>query len=179
MVRWLVPLKVMSDVSLFCQSLSPREPLLLPYTDHGLLREKYCHVNVRDLVEASGGRHQHRWLVFRWKEDGNILQSQYHSVWVTPEGTMLNVTPHSSEHDQVLFLPDDLRTIEWHKTGMLLWSNVFYNVRTDRRWYDGEDGQVESEYHPRIRCLLLPDGRCLMVTRKVREDFRLARLANG
>ncbi len=88
----------------FCRGIRPdQQPALVPVqTIAGALWGE-CFSNVARMVEQSGGSPLRGWAV--WKKPGLFIEAESHAVWVSPDGTRIDVSPHVGR-TQVLFLPD-------------------------------------------------------------------------
>ena len=64
-----------------------------------------CFFNVAQMVQKNGGQQVNGWIIWQW---ANILvEAEAHSVWKSPEGKLVDITPHDGEESQILFLRDD------------------------------------------------------------------------
>jgi hypothetical protein len=62
-----------------------------------------CYANVeREILRRGGGR-RYGWLI--WQHTDAMIEGEFHCMWITPDGTLLDVTPHDGEPN-VLFVPD-------------------------------------------------------------------------
>lgn len=66
-----------------------------------------CYNNVQRKVDACSGRSQHGWNIRVWPNV--LLDAQFHAVYVTPEGGLVDLTPNQEESKKILFLPDSVR----------------------------------------------------------------------
>lgn len=92
-----------------------------------------CHNNVIAQVALRGGEHVYGWIV--WVAN-KIFDFEFHSVWRSPEGKLIDITPRRDGEKQILFLPDSARTND----GRLTWSNRVY-IRDAKAWRFSADGQ--------------------------------------
>jgi len=74
-----------------------------------------CFHNVREWVTAQGGSVQHGWLV--WETLGQLIEGEFHAVWVAPDGALEDITPQRDGETRVLFIPDPDRVYENRPVG--------------------------------------------------------------
>ncbi|MHC2584173.1 hypothetical protein [Bradyrhizobium diazoefficiens] len=89
-------------------------PEYVPYADHGY-KERFCHVSAKHHALAKGGKRVHGWAIWRWPDPNPdsgeaIIIAEHHSVWETPEGSLVDLTPPPCAA-HVLFVRDDSATI--------------------------------------------------------------------
>jgi len=66
----------------------------------------------------NGGQQVNGWAIWQW---ANVLvEAEAHSVWRSPEGELIDITPHVNGESQVLFL---------HDAGMVYSGQSIGNVR--------------------------------------------------
>lgn len=68
-----------------------------------------CHITVRHRVETVGGSRVHGWAF--WQFD-DAIYAEFHSVWQSPNGDLIDLTPPRDGGSQVLFLRDPTLSIE-------------------------------------------------------------------
>lgn len=101
----------------FCSCLcGTAEPCYVPVQvkPHSRLRSSYS--NVEQQVEQCGGERQDGWAIRQGKL---LLEAEYHSIWISPFGEWVDVTPHEDRAERILFLPDNEtgRKIGWPVKG--------------------------------------------------------------
>jgi SEC-C motif len=67
-----------------------------------------CFNNVESLVAAQGGARAIGWAVWEWPN--TYLEAEFHAVWKTEDGRLLDVTPKEGGETQILFVPDSRRS---------------------------------------------------------------------
>lgn len=87
----------------------------IPYEDHGYA-ERFCHVSAKHHAITNGGKRIHGWALWRWPVleaplGTTIVLAEHHSVWETPEGRRIDLTPPASGGACVLSVRDDSATI--------------------------------------------------------------------
>lgn len=105
-VRPNTPARPLSDaVLLHCKRLSTATSVLMPFrfTDERY-RAAYCHLNVMHAVRTGGGERVFGWLV--WELPGRLVDAEFHVVWRTPGGELVDLTPRADGEPEVLFVPD-------------------------------------------------------------------------
>ena len=63
-----------------------------------------CFLNVEGYVQKHGGASTLGWAI--WQRANVLIEAEAHAVWKSPTGELIDVTPHSYDEKQILFLPD-------------------------------------------------------------------------
>lgn len=88
-----------------CESIVNNEPPIfidVDVKDYSI--ENECFMNVETTILKFGGKQVNGWAIWQW---ANILiEAEAHSVWLSPDGRMLDITPHNYSEKRILFLPD-------------------------------------------------------------------------
>lgn len=66
-----------------------------------------CFPNVEAKVVRSGGRMLCGWQLWEWPHV--LVEAEFHAVWVSPEGEMVDITPKPQGEARILFVPDQRR----------------------------------------------------------------------
>jgi hypothetical protein len=69
-----------------------------------------CFASVALQVEKAGGRVQHGWAIWEWPNV--LIEAEFHAVWASPTGHLIDVTPRNDSESRILFLADPERTFE-------------------------------------------------------------------
>src|SRR5437660_241975 len=100
------PREIREYVQEFCQEIAPQgEPIYLAVTpsDQDVLLD--CLVNVERRIAESGGDIQYGWRIWEWVN--TLIEAEFHAVWRSPDGNLIDVTPAPHDYKRVLFLPDN------------------------------------------------------------------------
>jgi hypothetical protein len=62
-----------------------------------------CFPNVTAKVEREGGAMLIGWSI--WESPGLFVEAEFHAVWRSPEGALIDITPKPARSDNILFLP--------------------------------------------------------------------------
>jgi hypothetical protein len=92
-----------AQVRQLCAQLSNTEPIFLPFTKLGRYRPAQCHANVFHRVRAYGGERVNGWMI---GENPYYAEAEFHCVWRSSQGQLLDITPRRSGAAMILFLPD-------------------------------------------------------------------------
>jgi len=84
-----------------------------------------CFPNVEAKVARSGGRMLCGWQLWEWPHV--MIDAEFHAVWLSPEGAMVDVTPKPQGDTRILFVPDPRRCY----TGRVV-DNVRLPLRDDQ-----------------------------------------------
>lgn len=74
-----------------------------------LARAGYCHANVTDAMLVGGGAAVTGWTV--WETPGVLLEGEFHVVWSSPAGELVDVTPKPDGEARILFVRDN--SVPW------------------------------------------------------------------
>lgn len=106
-------------------------PVYVDYQDvGGSYAPDFCHVSVKHAVQQRGGCRIHGWALWQFS---NVIVGDFHSVWETPSGTLVDVTPPKLGN-RVLFVPDPSLSIKSDPRGELLYHNRTNVPRAPRIW---------------------------------------------
>lgn len=99
------PKAVDAVLSEFCRSVvADAVPEFVPVRPEGFAEYGYCHLNVREKVARDGGSCSAGWLI--WLASDVFIEAEFHSVWRSPGGELIDVTPKPDGERRVLFVPD-------------------------------------------------------------------------
>lgn len=87
------------------QILKGVEPIFVPvkHDPYGLYG--YCSDGVHAKIKHDGGSIRFGWTLWEWP--GVLLTAEFHSVWISPDGDFIDITPKPARETRILFLPDD------------------------------------------------------------------------
>lgn len=69
-----------------------------------------CFLNVQAKVARDGGQMLCGWQLWEWPHV--LVEAEFHSVWVSPAGEMVDITPKPEGERRILFVPDARRRYE-------------------------------------------------------------------
>lgn len=80
----------------------------------GLKKESYslkneCVPNVDEKIHRDGGSKLLGWQV--WQTE-YLIEAEFHAVWLSPDGNLLDITPKPFPIPNILFIPDDSITYD-------------------------------------------------------------------
>lgn len=85
-----------------------------------------CFEAVEKQVLECGGEVVYGWQVWEWPLV--MVEAEFHAVWCSPEGELIDITPKGNSAIEILFLVDPERTYEGRQV-----SNVRHPLSADRR----------------------------------------------
>jgi hypothetical protein len=80
------------------------EPELLTIHPESYSKEANCFVNVNKKIELDGGSVCYGWAVL---QSSIICEAERHSVWVSPDDELVDITPRPHGITEILFIPDE------------------------------------------------------------------------
>ncbi|XQW85682.1 hypothetical protein ACOYR1_02800 [Thalassotalea piscium] len=69
-----------------------------------------CHLNIMVQCEKHGGQAIDGWIIGQ-DTSHNFLEARFHSVWLSPNGELVDFTPRIDLEKRIMFLPDPKRKI--------------------------------------------------------------------
>jgi hypothetical protein len=126
------------------------EPVFVPVqpAPHSALEE--CYRNVFTQVQERGGARQTGWCI--WEHPGLFVEGVFHAIWLSPEGNLVDITPHRDGEQRILFIPDPTRSYNGQPIDNIRLPLV-QNPRVERLMRMNEEMlELRKKY-------LLPDGR--------------------
>jgi hypothetical protein len=98
------PSEIDKFVSQFCKKLSPKEnPVFLDVQPPSWSRLNYCDKNVEKMKELNNGSIVLGYKI--WYVPSLYIEAERHAVWLSPEGTLTDMTFNKDGETKVLFLP--------------------------------------------------------------------------
>ena len=83
-------------------------PVRLPLVRLAHARPLDCFESVRRHRRANGGEALHGWQIWQW--DGLFIEAEFHAVWRSGDGRLVDITPKRAPVKESLFVPDAVRT---------------------------------------------------------------------
>ena len=88
-----------------CADLNPVDPpLWVNVVPESWAIENECFPNVQKKIEQDGGSCVNGWAIWQWAN--MLITAEAHSIWQSPEGTLVDITPHNHGEKTILFVPD-------------------------------------------------------------------------
>lgn len=84
-----------------------------------------CFPNVEAKMARAGGGMLCGWQLWEWPHV--LVEAEFHAVWLSPEGEMVDITPKPHGETRILFVPDEQRCYD----GMVV-DNVRMPLRDDQ-----------------------------------------------
>jgi hypothetical protein len=107
------PRQITPVVRAFCAELtglSDPELHVVPVRPAHTSQSADCFVNVADHVQQAGGRIRYGWLITEIPR--TMLEAAFHAVWQSPDGELMDLTPHQFGASTILFAADPTRTYD-------------------------------------------------------------------
>ncbi len=105
------PKHISKRVLAVCEQIIPRaRPTIVPCRPEPFARAGECHASVAEKVKRDGGSVQHGWVI--WEIPPWEFQAEFHAVWRSGDGSLVDVTPALHSGNRVLFLPDPRRVYD-------------------------------------------------------------------
>ena len=102
------PIRISPTVLKFCNQIVAEPELcflnVIP-SNWAIVNE--CFVNVERKIAKDGGSLQYGWQIWEWPLV--MLEAEFHAVWVSPNGSLVDITPKQIPTTNILFLIDPIR----------------------------------------------------------------------
>lgn len=104
----VAPLSLPPRVLGFCKTISSQPPVILVVQPEPFSQVAECFGNVATKIKNDGGAIIHGWLIWDWP--GVFTEAEFHAVWQSPEGKLVDITNPPHRETSVVFLPDSSRS---------------------------------------------------------------------
>lgn len=106
MNRETTPEKIIGKIMELCRRIVHGEvSQYVPVKPEEWSRPMECFQNVEQMVKRYGRQQVNGRGIWRWS---NVLvTAEAHAVWKSPEGQLIDITPHDNNEDKILFLCDE------------------------------------------------------------------------
>ena len=100
------PKEVTDIVKGFCYEIgSINEPIWVDVLPEQNAVEGDCFFNVQNLIEEKGGSIQYGWQI--WECEGHFIEAEFHAVWKSENGNLVDITPKDRPTSRILFVPEN------------------------------------------------------------------------
>lgn len=65
----------------------------------------WCSDGVLEKVSNEGGGIRFGWTIWEWPKI--LLTAEFHAVWITPSGELIDITPKPHRETRIVFVPDE------------------------------------------------------------------------
>ena len=83
---------------------STEEPVYLDVKTEPFAEVAECFSSVKEKVRRDGGSMQLGWQI--WQIPDIMIEAEFHAVWKSPDGELIDITPKKCRIDRILFVPD-------------------------------------------------------------------------
>lgn len=99
------PTAISDPLFVFCRDELYGEPTFVPVAEDPNGVHGFCNLSVAAKVKQDGGRPLHGWTI--WELPGALWTAEFHVVWKSPDGKLVDVTPKPDGETSILFVPDE------------------------------------------------------------------------
>ena len=100
-----VPDKVTSAVKRLVNRIVPgKQPQYVKVLVESDAEINECFVNLERKIKRDGGGIQLGWAI--WYLPGILMEAEFHAVWMSPEGELIDISPRPIQFKEIMFLPD-------------------------------------------------------------------------
>jgi hypothetical protein len=95
-------------VGAFCTSIAAGvEAVRVPCRPLAGVPLNECFSILPDYIASHGGSQVIGWAV--WERPRVFIEAEFHAVWRSPDGELVDIVPRARQFDEILFLPDAAR----------------------------------------------------------------------
>lgn len=121
------PLRITADIRRLSRRIGGvEEPVFVPVRSRADSKLDDCFMDVHRQVEQLGGAIQHGWTIWEWP--GIFAEAEFHAVWCSPEGELVDVAAKRHEETTILLTPDPTRVFKERRV-----PNVRFAISRDPR----------------------------------------------
>lgn len=92
----------------FCKEISTKSPVLVPLRPLPNKPINECFTIVPEHIVAHGGKQKIGWCIHVWRKV--LIEAEFHCIWESPEGKLIDITPKNYQTDLIIFLPDSTKS---------------------------------------------------------------------
>jgi len=78
-------------------------PVKVIYKPENFCKKNFCFPNIDQKIKRDGGQIVYGWQL--WEHDF-MIEAEFHAVWKSPQGNMLDITPKQMSEDHIVFVED-------------------------------------------------------------------------
>ena len=107
----LPPLEFDVGVKRLCSEIAPESrPQIVRCEPHQDGEVSECFPNVQKYIATNGGELVHGWAIWDWC--GEMMEGEFHAVWKSPNGDLIDITPRILPLKWIMFIPDPKTVFE-------------------------------------------------------------------
>lgn len=173
------PNKRKDYVRSFCRKVcSGQAPVLVPHKPLAGKPLKECFSIVPEYIEINGGKQVFGWAIFELKKIW--LEAEFHVVWETDDGELVDITPREVPIEKIFFLPEPSRKYEGIQVNSIFHviskkPSVIKFVALSKDYYlavnEGELENVQSGYIECPRAVEIQEEMNELLSQIVQEHY--------
>lgn len=100
-----VPETIDKNVHRLAQKVGSREtPIYIDVITESCAIKNECIVAVEEKIKRDNGSRQLGWRI--WEMPGVFIEAEFHVVWISPDGMLIDIEPKTEQIKKILFIPD-------------------------------------------------------------------------
>jgi hypothetical protein len=100
-----VPETIDKNVQRLAQKVGSEEnPLYIEVITESYAIKNECIAAVEEKIKRDNGSRQLGWQI--WEMPGVFIEAEFHAVWMSPNGTLIDIKPKTEQIKKILFIPD-------------------------------------------------------------------------
>lgn len=98
------PAAITPEIIAFCDSLKADPPVYLPVQKDRNGMYGFCNIGVLEKIKVDGGAIRFGWII--WEYPRAYLTAEFHAVWVSATGELIDITPKPDGETRIVFAGD-------------------------------------------------------------------------
>lgn len=132
MEKTITPPRITTEILSFCHEIDQTQsPCYIPVKPGEGDEVDQCFDNVKNKIKKVGGTQEFGWIL--WETPGLLIEAEFHSNWISPNGERTDITPKRDGERQILFLPDSKKIFKNELVENLRKKLVANNDELDKR----------------------------------------------
>jgi hypothetical protein len=105
------PKEITGDILVFCREIdATTKPEYISVLPCAFAEVNECYENVDTHIRSHGGTRQYGWTI--WEIPNEMIEAEFHTVWRSQSGQLMDVSPKPDGETRILFLPDSKRVFQ-------------------------------------------------------------------
>jgi hypothetical protein len=101
----IVPETIDKNVRRLAQKVGSKEdPFYIDVITEPYAINSECFAAVEEKIKRDQGSLQIGWQL--WEMPGVFIEAEFHAVWMSPDGTLIDIKPKTEQIKKILFIPD-------------------------------------------------------------------------
>lgn len=110
MFNLVTPTEINEFILFFCNTISNDKPFFVDVIPETFASVNECFPNVEKKISLDGGEVIYGWQI--WIDPKVFIEAEFHGIWKSNIGSIIDITPKMKPIKKILFLPDRFKKYE-------------------------------------------------------------------